>query len=275
MKYCGIDLHSNNSVVIVSDDEDRIVLQRRLTNDLGQIRGVLEPYREELVGVVVESTYNWYWVVDGLMDAGYRVHLAHPSAIRKYEGLKHSGDVADAAYLAQLLRLGLLAEGYIYPREQRGVRDLARKRMQLVRYRTAQILAIENILIRQTGARMKGEAVKRLTAEQVDTLALAPDVALAMEANRAVSQALGQQIEALERRLKERVSLRAEYRLLKTVPGIGKTLATTIHAGHSAGRQVGGSSHGPWRLAISPALHTALPNAYFDSLGIPRLTGGR
>ena len=228
MKFSGIDLHSNNSVVIVSDDEDRIVLQRRLTNDLGQIRGVLEPYREELVGVVVESTYNWYWVVDGLMDAGYRVHLAHPSAIRKYEGLKHSGDVADAAYLAQLLRLGLLAEGYIYPREQRGVRDLARKRMQLVRYRTAQILAIENILIRQTGARMKGEAVKRLTAEQVDTLALAPDVALAMEANRAVSQALGQQIEALERRLKERVSLRPEYRLLQSVPGIGEILATTI-----------------------------------------------
>ena len=110
MKFSGIDLHSNNSVVIVSDDEDRIVLQKRLASDLGQIREVLEPYRDELVGVVVESTYNRYWLVDGLRDAGYRVHLAHPSAIRKYEGLKHSGDITDAAYLAQLLRLGLLAE---------------------------------------------------------------------------------------------------------------------------------------------------------------------
>jgi transposase len=100
--------------------------------------------------------------------------------------------------------------------------------MQLVRYRTAQILSIENIVTRQTGARLKGEAVKRLTAEQVDEFAFAPDVTLAVEANRAVSQALGQQIEALERRLKERVSLRPEYRLLKTVPGIGETLATTI-----------------------------------------------
>jgi len=127
-----------------------------------------------------------------------------------------------------LLRLGLLAEGYIYPRAERGARDLARKRMQLVRYRTAQILSIEGILLRQTGARMKGETVKRLTAEQVDAFAFAPDVALAVAANRAVSQALGQQIEALERRLKERVSLRPEYRLLKTVPGIGQTLATTI-----------------------------------------------
>jgi transposase len=228
MKYCGIDLHSNNCVVIISDEEDRIVFNKRLPNDLGQIRAVLEVHREGLAGVVIESTYNWYWLVDGLMDVGYRVHLAHPSAIKKYEGLKHSGDFADAGYLAQLLRLGLLAEGYIYPREERGARDLARKRMQLVRYRTAQILSIENILIRQTGARIKGEAVKRLTAEQVDELGFAPDVALAVEANRAVSQALGQQIEALERRLKERMSLRAGYRLLKTVPGIGETLATTI-----------------------------------------------
>jgi transposase len=228
MKYCGIDLHSNNSVVIVSDAEDRIVFNKRLPNDLGQIRAALDAHQEELAGVVIENTYNWYWLVDGLMDTGYRVHLAHPAAIKKYEGLKHSGDFADAAYLAHLLRLGLLAEGYIYPREERGARDLARKRMQLVRYRTAQILSIENIVIRQTGARMKGEAVKRLTAEQVDAFAFAPDVALAVEANRAVSQALAQQIEALERRLKERVTLRPEYHLLKTVPGIGQILATTI-----------------------------------------------
>jgi transposase len=110
MKYCGIELHSNNSVVVISDEEDRIVFNQRLANDLGQIRRALEPHRADLAGVVIESTYNWYWLVDGLMDAADRVHLAHPSAIKKYEGLKHSGDFADAAYLAQLLRLGLLAE---------------------------------------------------------------------------------------------------------------------------------------------------------------------
>jgi len=228
MKYCGIDLHWNNSVVLVSDEKDRIVLQKRLPNELGQIQAALEPHRDELVGVVVESTFNWYWLVDGLMDAGYRVHLAHPSAIKKYEGLKYSGDFADAGYLAQLLRLGLLAEGYIYPREERAVRDLSRKRLQLVRYRTAQVLSIENILARQTGARLSSEAVKRLTAAQVEELGFAPDVALAVEANRAVSQALAQQIAALEQRLKERVRLRGEFKLLKTTPGVGDTLATTI-----------------------------------------------
>ena len=75
---------------------------------------------------------------------------------------------------------------------------------------------------------MSSNQVKRLTAQQVEGLGLVPDVALAMEANRAVSETLQRQIEALEKRLKERVKLRPEYRLLKTVPGIGETLATTI-----------------------------------------------
>ncbi|QQX88856.1 transposase [Cupriavidus necator] len=204
MKYCGIDLHSNNSVVVVSDVEDRIVLQRRLPNDLEQILSALAAHQDELVGVVVESTYNWYWLVDGLMDAGYQVHLA------------------------QLLRLGLLPEGYIYPREQRAARDLARKRIQLVRCRTAQILAIENLFARHTGKSMSSRTVKRMTTEQVDAIGLPADVALAVKANLAISDALQQQIAILEKRLTECVKLRAEYLLLKTVPGIGETLATTI-----------------------------------------------
>jgi len=228
MKYCGIDLHSNNSVVVISDEGDRMVCQRRVPNELAKILALLSPYRAELAGVVVESTYNWYFLVDGLADAGYRVHLAHPSAIKKYEGLKYSGDYANASYLAHLLRLGLLPEGYIYPRQQRAARDLARKRMQLVRYRTAQILSIESAVIRQTGGRMKGDVVKRLTPEQVEGLGLEPDVRLGVESNRAVSEVLRERIEILEKRLKERVRLRPEYRLLKTVPGIGEILATTI-----------------------------------------------
>jgi len=227
-KFIGIDLHSNNSVVVINDEEDRVVYQKRLPNDLEVIEAALAPHREEAVGVVVESTYNWYWLVDGLMDRGYQVHLAHTTAIKKYEGLKYSGDFAGAAYLAQLLRLGLLPEGYIYPREQRAARDLARKRMQLVRQCTAQVLAIEGILMRQTGARKSGNAIKRLSAEQVEALAFAPDVALAVQANRAVSEVLQQQIAVLEQRLKERVSLSPEYRLLRTVPGIGEVLATVI-----------------------------------------------
>ena len=113
MKYCGIDLHSNNSVVVVIDDEDRVVAQRRLPNDLSRIIEFVAPWRGELVGVVVSSsTYNWYWLVDGLQAARFRVHLANTTAIKQYDGLKHSGDEADARHLAHLLRLGILLTSY-------------------------------------------------------------------------------------------------------------------------------------------------------------------
>lgn len=148
MKYRGIDLHSKNSVVSVTDEQDRVMAEKRLPNDLAKILGLLMPWREEIAGVVVESTFNWYWLVDGLQAAGFKVHLANTKAIKKYEGLKHSGDESDARYLAHLLRLGILPTGTILPPEQRAVRDLARKRMQLVRSRTTHILAVENITVR-------------------------------------------------------------------------------------------------------------------------------
>ena len=112
MKFSGIDLHSNNCFVVIIDEADRIMYGRRLPNKLSGILAALAPYRDELDGVVVESTYNWYWLVDGLMAAGYPVHLANTAAIKKYDGLKHSGDEADAVHLAHLLRLGILPTGH-------------------------------------------------------------------------------------------------------------------------------------------------------------------
>jgi len=228
MKYSGIDLHSNNSVVVVMDDADRVMVEKRLPNDLAKILELLAPWRGELAGVVVESTFNWYWLVDGLQGAGFKVHLANTTAIKKYEGLKHSGDETDARYLAHLLRLGILPAGTILAPEQRAIRDLARKRMQLVRSRTTHILAVENITARQHGARISSNQVKRLTAEMIDQMALPEDVAFALKSNVAVLATLSAQIDLLERRLQERIGERPEYGLLTSVPGIGRVLATTI-----------------------------------------------
>ncbi|MGF6971951.1 transposase [Paraburkholderia sp. JPY465] len=227
-KFSGIDLHSNNSVVVVSDETDRVLYQRRLPNDPVQIRAALAPHRADLVGVVIEATFNWYWVVDELMSDGYRVHLANPAAIRQYDGLKYSGDFTDAIHLAQLLRLGLLPEGYIYPVEQRPLRDLARKRMQLVQCRTAQILAIENLFARHSGGQIESERVKQLDEAQVNEFGFAPDVTLAMQANLTIMLTLQKEIRVIEKRLMEQVKLDPDYALLNSVPGIGPVLATTI-----------------------------------------------
>ena len=76
--YGGIDLHANNSVVVLLNEQDHVVYYQRLNNHLPTLLEQLTPYRDDLEGVVVESTYNWYWLVDGLMEADYRVHLANP-----------------------------------------------------------------------------------------------------------------------------------------------------------------------------------------------------
>jgi len=66
--YCGIDLHSTNNYLAILDDDRQSVLSRKLPNRLETILDCLNPYREQIVGIAVESTFNWYWLVDGLME---------------------------------------------------------------------------------------------------------------------------------------------------------------------------------------------------------------
>src|SRR5262245_26777654 len=160
--YGGIDLHANNSVVVLINEQDEVLYQKRLPNTLSTILEQVAPYQTALKGLVVESTYNWYWLVDGLMDAGYHVHLANPAAIQQYDGLKYTDDHSDARWLAHLLRLGVLPEGYIYPKEERAVRDLLRKRGQLVHQRTANLLSIQSLISRTTGYMISAKYIKAL-----------------------------------------------------------------------------------------------------------------
>jgi len=226
--YVGIDLHSNNSVVVIQNEKDQLIKRKRLENTLWTVLAFLEPYRDSIVGVVVESTYNWYWLVDGLQDHGYRVHLANTAAIQQYEGLKYGDDESDGRWLATLLRLGILPEGYIYPRQERSVRDLVRKRMQLVRNHTRHMLSIENLMARNTGKCMTANEVRNLTAERLEDLKLNPDLLLAMKTNVAVMRCLQEQIQLLEQTLLSRVRFRKEFKGLLTVSGIGRVLGLTI-----------------------------------------------
>lgn len=204
------------------DEQDQVVYQKRLPNDLPLIVQQLTGYRDRLQGIVVESTYNWYWLVDGLMEQGHRVHLANTAAIQQYEGLKYTDDHSDARWLAHILRLGVLPQGYIYPKEERAVRDLLRKRSQLVRQRTTNLLSIQNLITRNTASSMNSNRIKTLDAEQVDELLPNPDLALAVKANVALMQCADEQIAILERAVRDRVRLRPEFSFLKTVPESGR-----------------------------------------------------
>jgi transposase len=181
------------------------------------------------LGIVVESTYNWYWLVDLLMEEGYRVHLANPSRVQQYSGLKHGDDEDDAFWLAEMLRLNILPEGYIYPKEQRPLRDLLRKRGHLVRLRTSLILSLQNILARDIGAKMNANHMKALKTDRVTPLLAGnDDLSLAGKVSKDAIDSLTRQIMAIEVVVEKRIDLRKPYDLLLSLPGVGRVLGLTI-----------------------------------------------
>jgi transposase len=226
--YGGIDLHAHNSVVVLLDEQDQMISQQRLSNHLPTILERLAPYHADLKGVVVESTYNWYWLVDGLMEADYRVHLANPAAMQQSSGLKYTDDYSDARWLAHLLRLGVLPEGYIYPKAERAVRDALRKRAHLVRQQTANVLSLHNIIVRNTGVRLSAKRIHALTTEELQGMLPEADQVLAVTSSLAVLDCLRQQITTLEKAVLKRLKHSPAYEQLLTVDGIGAILAQTM-----------------------------------------------
>jgi transposase len=227
--YSGLDLHSRNTYIGVLGTDFKRVFKKRISNNLDLILETLEPFRDQLKGIVVESTYNWYWLVDGLMDAGYGcVHLANPSAIKQYEGLKHSDDQHDAFFLAQLLILDILPQGYIYPKEDRPVRDLARKRMFLSQHKTSHLLSLQSFIARCSGQRVSANQIRQFTEADLRQLLKEEHLVLCAQANLDNIVFLKQQIHRLEQVITKKLKLSKQFKYLLTVPGIGKILAMTI-----------------------------------------------
>lgn len=227
--FCAFDLHANNNFLAIIDDEDKRIYERRLPNSPDVVLSELAPFKREVQGIVVESTFNWYWLVDLLMDEGYRLHLANPAGIQKYTGLKHSGDRHDAFWLAHLLRLGILPEGYIYPRQERSIRDLLRKRGHLVRLRTSLINSLQDIIYRNCGYKVTTNKIKATKQDHLSHLFLEQEeVALSRAVSKESIDFLTQAIRRIERAVLEKIKLREEFVKLLSVPGIGNTLALTI-----------------------------------------------
>jgi len=215
-------------MTVLLNEKDEIVFRKKLPNDLGVILGQLAPYKDRIEGIAVESTYNWYWLVDGLQDAGYKLHLVNTNASKQYDGLKYSDDEDDARWLAHLLRLGILPEGYIYPKEDRGVRDLLRKRAQLVRHQTAHLLSLQNLFSRNTGGRISSERLKEMAPEEIKDFIIEPERSLAMESSIRVLQCVRGEIEILEKEVKKQLRPDKTFQCLQSINGIGSMLAMTI-----------------------------------------------
>lgn len=178
---------------------------------------------------VQEPVHQVCGTCSALMDTGYRAHLVNTSAVKQYEGLKFTDDRHDARWLAHLLRLGILPTGYIYPKQERPVRDLLRMRGRLVQERTANYLSVQNLLARDTGEMVRGNALKRWIGDRGGPKGIdQAELQLAYDARLAVITALDGQIDRLDKKAKEIGKLKPECQILRTIPGVGPTLSMTI-----------------------------------------------
>jgi len=227
--FCGVDLHSNNAMYVIADGRDKQLLAKRLPNQLPLVLASLEPFRKQLQVVAVESTFNWYWLVDGLMEHGYPVVLANPSEMEQYDGIKEADDLTDAAFLARLARLNILPTGYIYPKQDRPVRDLLRRRMLLVQQRTAIVLSLQNLATRQSGQSLQWRDIRRLgETDRAELLGSHDCLTFVAEQQIDLIEQLNQKIKRFEKKVLEHAQLKPAYEHLLTMPGVGVILALTI-----------------------------------------------
>jgi transposase len=204
------------------------VAHRKLGCDLGEVVGFLKPLKPQLQSMAVESTFNWYWLVDGLRAQGYSIDLANPAKIAQYSGMKHVDDKDDAFHLADLQRLNILPKAHVYDPELRPVRDLLRRRTNLVQQRTALLLSFKSLYTRTTGQTLALNDVKKLEPKEASQLYEHP-------ANQLIAQVQTEHIGALDKSISriEKAVLGSTreipmYEKLLTLPGVGRILAMTI-----------------------------------------------
>lgn len=228
--HVGMDLHSDNVIAVMIDESERWVLKRKFKPSIHVILSALKPYKKNIVDIGIEATFNWYWLVDGLRQAGYKVRLAHPPGIEGNKGKKRTNDYDDAFHLAHLLRVNNFPDAYIYPKEERPLRDLMRKRSLLVRTKTQYMLSFINLVNRNLGLKIGGNKVKQLSLSDQDVEELLEQeyLILSGKANISVMNHLSKEIEKLEKAILKAASLKPEFKKLLTIPGIGKVIALTI-----------------------------------------------
>jgi transposase len=224
----GIDLHGNNLVIGVINQDGKRISHRKLDCELDQVVDFLKPLKPQLQSMAVESTFNWYWLVDGLRAKGYSIDLANPAQIEQYSGIKHADDKHDAFHLAELQRLNILPKAHIYDAQLRPVRDLLRRRTNLVHQRTALFLSFKSLYARTTGQPMPLNQLKSMEPKEAKTLYEHPANQLIARVQLEQIRSLDESISRIEKAVLGCARELPLYEKVLSLPGVGKILGMTI-----------------------------------------------
>lgn len=226
--YGAVDLHSNNSYAAISNEKDQVIRHKRLPNDIESIDSFFKQYKDELSDIVVESTFNGYWLVDGLKDKGYGVKLAHMMACEPYAGLRYGDDKSDSLWLNRMNRVGVLPTGYIYPKQERPIRDLLRRRMSLVQMRTGLWNNLKHLSYTCNTAPLERRLLTNLKEPGIEGLFPDPFTRTSADSLLGTIQTLNKKLSEIESLIRRHTQTDPVVERLLKVKGIGFVLAWTI-----------------------------------------------
>ena len=230
--YLGIDLHNRKTYAVLIDKAGVVIDEREFSND------ETTKYLEEVVPretyAVLEATRNWPFMYDLLSQHVERVELAHPKELKAISSAAVKTDRIDAKVLAQLARLNYLPTAYAAPPETRDLRLYVRHREILVQERTQSKNRIHAVLagynLRAQVTDLFGETGREWLQGVLDGDLLRSAARRVIEDHLSIIDHLDEHIKALEKDLKYTLEQKEAVKLLKTIPGVGMIIATTIVA---------------------------------------------
>jgi transposase len=227
--YCGIDLHARSMYVCILSHDGEILLHKNMRATAEALAEVLEEYSSDIV-LAVECIFSWYWVADLCNRIGVEFVLGHALYMKAIHGGKVKNDKIDSQKIASLLRSGMLPMAYVYPQAMRSTRDLLRRRLYLARQRAELQTHIQNTNTQYNLPSFEKRIDRRSNRAGIGVRFTDPAVRTSVEVDVALMDAIHEQILTIERQISAQVPGHdpVAVHLLRTIPGVGKTLALVI-----------------------------------------------
>src|SRR5215475_12107275 len=223
MQYIAFDAHKHYTLASVEREDGRLVREQQIPHERGALQAFLQGC-DPGSPVAVETTGNWYWIVDEIEGAGCLPRLVHARKAKLMMGMINKTDKLDARGLNRLQRAGTLPAVWIPPGELRDQRDLPRTRMVLVRQRTRLKNRIHATLAKYAlhdvevsdlfGVQGRALVRQRLTL-------LPPHTAYATQQLMEQIEGLDSQVRGFEQRIQAVFKPTPAIQQLLTLPGVG------------------------------------------------------
>ncbi len=229
--YIGCDAHKKYSVFTAIGEAGKVVPAKRVEHDRKSLSRFLETL-PPASPIAVESTGNWYWLVDEMEKAGHVPSLVHAGKAKLMMGQINKTDKLDAQGLAILARNGTLPVVWIPAGELRDQRELPRMRMVVVSMRTRLKNRIHATLVKygimfdEEVSDLFGGKGRRLLEKSLAQLP--PETSNSVQEQLRLLDQVEQSIVQAEKRIREVIKEDHTMQLLQTLPGVGPILAIVI-----------------------------------------------